>query len=125
MHKQKTRRQRARGALPPTFDVEAFRSEGRDRAENQVRWLLVKDALVREEGIAVDDEALDAEFARLAGQGGDAEMVRQYLRNQPEMLEQMADHLLNQRVFAALERRFTVVDKTREDLEREKADRGE
>ena len=41
------------------------------------------------------------------------------------MLDQMADHLLNQRVFAALERRFTVVDKTREDLERERAERAE
>ncbi|HEX8385684.1 MAG TPA: trigger factor, partial [Rubricoccaceae bacterium] len=109
-------RQRARGVLPPTFDVEAFREEGRERAEGQVRWLLVKDALVREEGIAVADEDLDAEFARLAGDGGDAEMVRQYLQSQPQMMEQMADHLLNQRVFAALERRFTVVDKTREDL---------
>ena len=116
-------RQRARGALPPTFDVAAFRDQNRARAEDQVRWLLVKDALVREEGIEVGDEALDAECARLAGDGGDAEMVRQYLKQQPEMLDQMADHLLNQQVFASLERRFTVVDKTREDLEREKVER--
>ena len=118
-------RQRGRGALPPTFDVEAFREQNRERAQGQVRWLLVKDALVREEGIEVGEDALDAEFGRLAGQGGDAEMVRQYLRSQPQMLEQMADHLLNRQVFDALERRFTIVDKTREDLEREKAERGE
>lgn len=117
-------RQRARGALPPTFSVEAFRDEGRERAEAQVRWLLVKDALVREEGIEVGDEALEAEFTRLAGDG-DTEMVRQYLRQQPRMLEQMAEHLLNQRVFSALERRFTVVDKTREDIERERGERSE
>ena len=118
-------RQRGRGALPPTFDVEAFREQNRERAEQQVRWLLVKDALVREEGIEIGEDALDAEFTRLAGEGGDAEMVRQYLRSQPQMMDQMADHLLNQQVFASLERRFTVVDKTREDLEREKAERGE
>ncbi len=113
-------RQRGGGALPPTFEVDAFREQNRERAEGQVRWLLVKDALVREEGIEVGEDALDAEFARLAGQGGDADMVRQYLKSQPQMLDQMADHLLNQQVFAALERRFTVVDKTREDLERER-----
>ena len=118
-------RQRGRGALPPTFEVDAFREQNRARAQNQVRWLLVKDALVREEGIEVDDEALEAEFARLAGDGGDTEMLRQYLMQQPEMMDQMTDHLLNQRVFASLEKRFTVVDKTREDLEREKDERGE
>lgn len=118
-------RQRNRGDLPPTFDEAAFRDQNRERGEAQVRWLLVKEALVREEGIEVGDDALDAEFERLAGTGGDAEMVRQYLQSQPQMLDQMADHLLNQRVFAALESRFTVVDKTREDLEREKAERGE
>ena len=118
-------RQRNRGDFPPTFDEAAFRDQNRERGEAQVRWLLVKEALVREEGLEVGDDALDAEFARLAGQGGDAEMVRQYLQQQPQMLDQMTDHLLNQRVFAALESRFTVVDKTREDLEREKAERGE
>ncbi len=112
--------QRNNGQLPPTFEVDAFREQNRERAENQVRWLLVKDALVREEGIEIGDDALDAEFERLAGQSGDAEMVRQYLKSQPQMMDQMADHLLNQQVFAALERRFTVVDKTREDLERER-----
>ena len=118
-------RQRGRGALPPTFEVDAFREQNRERAQNQVRWLLVKDALVREEGIEVDDEALEAEFQRLAGDSGDTEMLRQYLMQQPQMMDQMTDHLLNQRVFASLEQRFTVVDKTREDLEREKEERGE
>ena len=115
--------QRNNRALPPTFDVEAFREQNRARAEQQIRWLLVKDALVRHEGIEIQDADLDAEFERLAGDGGDAEMIRQYLKSQPQMLDQMADHLLNQRVFEALERRFLVVDKTREDLEREKEER--
>ncbi len=115
--------QRNNRQLPPTFDVPAFREQSRERAEQQVRWLLVKDALVRHEGIAVEDADLDAEFERLAGDSGDSEMIRQYLKSQPQMMDQMADHLLNQRVFEALERRFLVVDKTREDLEREKEER--
>ncbi len=112
-------RERFGGQLPPTFDADAFREQGRERAEVQVRWLLVKDALIRDEAIEITDDDFEAEFERLAGGSAEAEMVRMYLRSQPEMMDQMADHLLNERVFAALERRLNVVDKTREDLEAE------
>lgn len=118
-------RQSFNGQLPPTFEVDAFREQGRERAEVQVRWLLAKDALIRDEGIEVTDEDFEAEFERLAGGAGEAEMVRRYLKSQPEMMDQMADHLLNERVFAALGRRLRVVDKTREDLEADAAARRE
>ena len=115
-------REKNGGQLPPTFDVDAYREQNRQQAEDQVRWLLVKDALINEEGIEVTNEDFEAEFMRMAGDA-DIEMVRSYFTQQPQIMEQMGDHLVNQRVFGALEKRFTIVDKTRADLEREAAER--
>lgn len=114
------------GQLPPTFDVDAWRDLNRQQAEDQVRWLLVKDALVEQDALHVTDEDLDAEMARLVGDGADDEAVagvRAYFRQNEQMLDQMTEHLLNERVFNALAGRFQVVEKTREDLEREAAER--
>ena len=104
--------------LPAGFDVAAYREQARPQAERQVRWLLVKEALVEQEGLEVTNEDFEAEFERIAG-GEDVEGVKGFFEQQPQMLQQMGDHLLNQRVFGALESRFDVVDKTREDLEAE------
>jgi trigger factor len=113
----------AGGQLPPTFDVEAWRDQNRQQAEDQVRWMLVKDRLVEEENLEVTNEDFDAEFEKLAGDDTPADFVRQYFSQQPKLLEQMGDQLLNRRVFGALEGRFTVVEKSREDIEKEMAER--
>ena len=112
-------KQQAQGHLPPTFDVDAWRDQNRQQAEDQVRWLLVKDRLIEEEGLEVSNEDFEAEFEQLAGEGADLDMVKQYFTQQPQLMEQMGDQLLNRRVFAALEDRFEVVEKTREDIEKE------
>ncbi|MEM6325543.1 MAG: trigger factor [Bacteroidota bacterium] len=106
-------------ALPPGFDVPRFREENREQAEAQVRWLLVKDRLVEDEDLEVTNEDFEAEFARIAGEGGDVEMMRDFFTQNGQMLQQMGDHLLNQRVFESLSRRFEIVEKTREEVERE------
>lgn len=116
-------RERNAGGLPKTFDVAAFRARTRDAAERQVRWLLVKDRLIHEEHLEVADDDFDAEFARIAGDGMDADLVKQFFTRQPEQLEGLADALLNRRVFESLGRRFAIVEKTREDIERERAER--
>ena len=112
-------RKQFEGQVPPAFDVEAWREQNRQQAEDQVRWLLVKDALVEAEGLEVSNEDFEAEFEKLAGDGADAELVKQYFSSQPQLLEQMGDQLLNQRVFAALEDRFDVVEKDAEEIRAE------
>ncbi|MFN3595989.1 MAG: trigger factor [Rubricoccaceae bacterium] len=111
--------EKGRGPLPEGFDLNTYREERRAEAEAQVRWLLLKDRLIREEGLEVTEADFDAEFARMAGEDMEPGMVRSYFAQQPRLLEQLGERMLNTRVFEALERRFTVVDKTREDLERE------
>src|SRR5690606_37472451 len=95
----------------------------REQAEAQVRWLLVKQKLIEAEGIEVTNEDFEAEFEKIAGEDAPLEAVQAYFMQQPQLLEQMGDHLLNRRVFDALGRRFAVVEKSREDLERERAER--
>ena len=111
------------GQLPPTFDAEAFREQNREQAADQVRWLFIKDKLVHEEGLEVSSEDLDAEFAKMAGDDGDVDMIKGYFTQQPQLLQQVGDQLLNQRVFETLEGRFEVVEKSREDIEAEAAAR--
>ena len=109
-------RQQQGGDLPPTFDVDAWRDQNRQQAQDQVRWLLVKDRLIEDEGLEVSNEDFEAEFEKLAGDGADAELVKQYFTAQPQLMEQMGDQLLNQRVFGALEGRFSVVEKTADEI---------
>lgn len=109
-------------ALPAGFDMEGYREQNRAQAENQVRWLLVKDKLVEEENLEVTNDDFEEEFARIAGDDGDVEMMRQFFTQNGQMLQQMGDHLLNQRVFDSLSKRFDIQKKTREDLEKERED---
>jgi trigger factor len=115
--------QRNGGQLPPTFDADAFRDQNREQAVDQVRWLFVKDKLVTEGGLEVTPEDMDAEFAKMAGDDGDLDMIKGYFTQQPQLLQQMGDQLLNQRVFEALESRFEIIEKSREDIEKEAAER--
>ena len=116
-------KQKAQGQIPPTFDVDAWRDQNRQQAEDQVRWLLVKDRLIEEEGLEVSNEDFEAEFEKLAGDGMDLDLVKQYFTQQPKLMEQMGDQLLNKRVFQALEDRFEVVEKSREEIEKEAEER--
>ena len=116
-------RERQGGELPDGFDVEGWRAARREQAEAQVRWLLVKEKLIEEEGIEVTNEDFEAEFEKIAGEDAPVEAVKAYFVQQPRMLEMMGDRLLNRRVFDALGGRFAVVEKSREDLERERAER--
>ena len=109
-------RQQQGGDLPPTFDVDAWRDQNRQQAQDQVRWLLIKDRLIEDEGLEVSNEDFEAEFEKLASDGADADLVKQYFTAQPQLMEQMGDQLLNQRVFGALEGRFSVVEKTADEI---------
>ncbi|MGB3543864.1 trigger factor [Rubrivirga sp.] len=112
-------RQQHQGEIPPTFDYDAWRDQNRQQAEDQVRWLLIKDRLIEDEGLELSNEDFEAEFEKLAGDGADPELIKKYFEAQPQLMEQMGDQLLNQRVFGALEGRFSVVEKTADEIRAE------
>ena len=112
-------RKQFQGEIPPTFDYDAWRDENRQQAEDQVRWLLVKDRLIEDEGLELTNEDFEAEFEKLAGEGADMALIKQYFESQPQMMEQMGDQLMNQRLFGAMEGRFEVVEKSADEIREE------
>lgn len=111
------------GKLPQGFDRAGFREASRENAEAQVRWMLLKDRVMEEAEIELTDEDYEAEFERMAESGPfDAAMVKQFVAQQPQLIQGIQQRMLNDRLFAALAPRFTVVEKTQAELEAEQED---
>jgi trigger factor len=110
------------GELPPGFDRGGFREASRENAEAQVRWMLLKDVIMEQEEIELQEEDFEAEFERMAENGPfDAATVKQFVAQQPQLLEGIQQRVLNNRLFDALTERFDVVEKTQAELEAEHA----
>jgi trigger factor len=108
------------GELPEGFDRGGFRAANRENAEAQVRWMLLKDNVMEEEEIELTEEDFEAEFERMAENGPfDAAMVKQFVAQQPQLLEGIQQRVLNNRLFDALMDRFDIVEKTQEEMEAE------
>ncbi len=113
-------KRRNRGNLPAGFDEQAFRNANREEAEKQARWMLIRDKVIKEEGLEITDEDMEAYFNKL-GQGEEMspDTLRQLYASMPGLVDQLKQRMLSERVFSALEKRFEVVEKNREELERE------
>ena len=108
------------GELPEGFDRDGFRAANRENAEAQVRWMLLKDVVMEQEEIEIKEEDFEAEFERMAENGPfDAAMVKQFVAQQPQLLEGIQQRVLNNRLFDALTARFEVVEKTQDEIEAE------
>ena len=109
-------------ALPPGFDHEAFRQANRETAANQVRWMLLRDKLTEEENLELKEEDFEAEFERMSAGGPfDTETLKGFIAQQPQLLEGIQQRIATDKLFRALESRFTLVEKTQEELEAEHA----
>ncbi len=62
--------ERNNGKLPEDFDVEGFAQRMRGEAEKQARWMFIRDALVAQKSLAIEDADFDAFFEREVGQRG-------------------------------------------------------
>ena len=109
------------GQLPPNFDRAGFRQVSRENAEAQVRWMLLKDRVLEDADVELKDEDYEAEFERMAESGPfDAATVKQFVAQQPQLIQGIQQRMLNDRLFAALEPRFSIVEKTQEEIEAER-----
>lgn len=109
-------------ALPPGFSHEAFREANRETAENQVRWMLLRDKLTEEENLELEEADFEAEFERMSAGGPfDTETLKGFIAQQPQLLEGIQQRIATDKLFRALEGRFEVVEKTQEELEAEHA----
>lgn len=113
-------KRRNQDKLPAGFDEQAFRDANREEAEKQARWMLIRDKFVKEEGLEISDEDLNAYFGKMGeGEEMSPDTLRQLYASMPGLVDQLKQRMLSERVFSALEKRFEVVEKNREEIERE------
>ncbi len=107
--------------LPEDFSVQEFRAARRQDAEQQARWMFIRDALIEAEDLAVADEDLEAFFRKEAGDEEriSAAELRRFYESVPQLMEQLHQRLLGQKVFDLLADRFELVEKDRETIEHE------
>jgi trigger factor len=112
-------KQRNDGELPDDFDMELFRKNQEGEAERQGRWMLIRDALIEQEGIEVDEEDLMTFFEEQGDDEISAQQLQQFYRSMPKLMERVKQQLLSQKVFDTLMEQFDIEDKTREEYEEE------
>jgi trigger factor len=113
------------GELPEDFDEEHFRQRNRRDAENQGRWMLIRDTVIEEEGIEVSDEDIQAFFEEQA-EGDDevsVQQIEQFYRQMPQMMDRVKQQILSDKVYDLLLDRFDVQSMSREEFEEQMQER--
>lgn len=119
-------KRRNEGKFPEGFDAATFRERNRGEAEKQAQWMLIRDAVIEQEGVEVTDEDLNEHFEEVAG-GDDRitpEMMRQYYQS-VGALDQVRQQKLSEKVFSALANLFEVEELDRDTYESEMETRRE
>ena len=113
-------KQRNQGQLPPNFSAEAFKEANKGEAEKQARWMLVRDALIAAEELAVTPEDIDQFFEEEASKDDNltAEQLRQFYE-QVRLIDSLEQRLISRKVFDTLAERLEVVEKDSKTIEEE------
>lgn len=106
--------------LAPGFDVDGFKDSRRAQAESQARWMFIRDVIIADQAINVTEEDHEAHFAKMAAQGGfGADMMKSYYKSMPQLMDQMEQGIVSEKVFAFLSASMKVVDKDKDAYEKE------
>lgn len=115
-------KRRNKGKLPPGFQEEAFRRANYEEAEKQARWMLIRDKVIADENLEVTDEDVSDYFQKTSENEGEniaPDVLKQLYSSMPGLIDQLKQRMMSDKVFAALAGKFEVVDKDREEIERE------
>ncbi len=106
--------------LPEGFDEQAYRDARKDEAVHQARWMLIKDRIVEEHEMEVNDSERDAFFEKSAADGEvSSELLKQYYGSVSGLMERLDQRLLTEKVIDFLSDKFKVVEKDRTAFEKE------
>ena len=109
--------------LPEGFDEKGYRERRKSDAENQARWMFIRDAIVAEQNLEVTDEDRDEHFDKMAAQGGfTGDMMKSYYQSMPQLMDQMDQGILSTKVFGWLESQMKVTEKDKDAYEKEMKD---
>jgi len=110
-------------ALPEGFDEKGYRERRRKDAENQARWMFIRDAIMAEQKLEVTDEDRDEHFDKMAAQGGfTGDMMKSYYQSMPQLMDQVDQGILSTKVFGWLESQMKVTEKDKKAYEKEMKD---
>lgn len=109
------------GKLPDDFPHDAFRAQNRTEAERQARWMLLRDQLILDHQLEVEDEDFDAYFAKEAGNDIDPRMLRSLYERQEGAMGMLEQRLLSEKLFDRLTDDAAYEDKTFEQIQGELA----
>ena len=109
------------GELPEDFDEEHFRQRNRRDAEDQGRWMLIRDQIIEEEDLDVTNEEIQTFFAEQSGgeEKVSAQQIEQFYQTMPQMMEKVEQQILSDKVYDLLLDRLDVQSKSREEFEEE------
>lgn len=98
--------------LPAEFNMDEFREEQKEQAENQARWMFLRDAIIADQDLGVTDKERDAHFEKTAARMGfGADMMKSYYQSMPELMDQLDQAILSDSVFAYLGDSMKVTEK--------------
>jgi trigger factor len=94
--------------LPTDFDEAPYRDHRREEAQNQARWMFIRDKIMDATGFEITEEDRDAYLEKTTGGEVPLETMKEYYRAVPNMMEQLDQRLLSERVFSWIESQVTV-----------------
>ncbi|PIQ61982.1 MAG: trigger factor [Bacteroidetes bacterium CG12_big_fil_rev_8_21_14_0_65_60_17] len=110
--------------LPEGFDVEGYKASRRDEAELQARWMFIRDCIIESEGIEVTEDDMEKHYEEMAeGAGFPVDMLKKYYGSMPQMLQNVRERMLSDKVFAWITDRTTVIDADVEEYQKAAAEK--
>ncbi|NND72850.1 MAG: trigger factor [Rhodothermales bacterium] len=102
---------RNQGKAPEGFNEDAFRFANRDEAEQQAKWMLIRERLVETENLDVTDDEM-AEFFKQSSEGGgfSPEDMEAYYRSMPALMDGLKQRQMSKKVFDFIESKVTIVE---------------
>jgi len=89
--------------MPADFDEKEYREHRRDEAGNQARWMFIRDKIMDKAGFEITEEDRDAYLEKTSGGELPLDTLKEYYKAVPNMMEQLDQRLLSERVFNWIE----------------------
>jgi trigger factor len=99
------------------MDDEKYKSQYRERAEEQVKGALLLDSIAEQEGIKVEDSDIDEKIREMAEERKqELEPLKQYYDQNKNARDFLKDQIREDKIFGLLEKSAAVKEVSREEL---------
>ncbi len=107
------------------LDKDKFRDEAKKGAEYNVKWFIIKDAIIRDGGVSFNNDDLNNELNKIVKESHEEEQkIRDYFANEQNR-ESLASNMMNQKLFDYIDQFATIKDKEQSTSELRKQNKGQ